>query len=345
MNKLKVGSLFSGIGGIDLGFERAGYEIAWQVEIDPWCCRVLERHWPGVRRFGDIKQCTALNPSVSLSLEVPAKTSVAPENAPGSSMAKPLNCFGKPSGLWGRWLPQHGAFIPESLYGKTLQGLFPPRKDEILRLLSTRSPESRLPRAGCLDTSSGELYELRTSATRTKGKGYSLWPTARGEDSESCGNHPGAVDSLTGAAGIWTTPRTITGGPESAMWQTPAADSFRSRGGDRINEQGLDQQARFFPTPGANDYKGSAKLGQRRGQLDEAAEQKFHMPLPAPETTSPGPQSSNAGPGSHRPSKRRLSPIFVSWLMGFPLGWAMPEPYGNALTKCIEYLTKIGGQR
>ena len=41
---LTVGSLFSGIGGIDLGLERAGMRIAWQVEIDDWCQRVLCGH-------------------------------------------------------------------------------------------------------------------------------------------------------------------------------------------------------------------------------------------------------------------------------------------------------------
>lgn len=51
---MKVGSLFSGIGGFDLGLERAGYDIAWQVEIDPYCSRVLAKHWPHVTRYGDI---------------------------------------------------------------------------------------------------------------------------------------------------------------------------------------------------------------------------------------------------------------------------------------------------
>lgn len=51
---LTFGSLFAGIGGMDLGLERAGMECRWQVEIDPYCSKVLERHWPKVKRYGDI---------------------------------------------------------------------------------------------------------------------------------------------------------------------------------------------------------------------------------------------------------------------------------------------------
>jgi DNA (cytosine-5)-methyltransferase 1 len=52
---LTVGSLFAGIGGFDLGFERAGFEIKWQVEIDPFCRAVLAKHWPDVRRYEDVR--------------------------------------------------------------------------------------------------------------------------------------------------------------------------------------------------------------------------------------------------------------------------------------------------
>ena len=51
---MRVGSLFAGIGGFDLGLERAGFTIGWQCEIDPYCQRVLAKHWPAVTRYSDI---------------------------------------------------------------------------------------------------------------------------------------------------------------------------------------------------------------------------------------------------------------------------------------------------
>ena len=54
--QLTVGSLFSGIGGLDLGLERAGMRVIWQSEIDPYASRVLNKHWPEVPNYGDIKK-------------------------------------------------------------------------------------------------------------------------------------------------------------------------------------------------------------------------------------------------------------------------------------------------
>jgi len=51
---MTVASLFAGIGGIDLGLERTGlFQTAWFCERDPYCQRVLEKHWPGVPIYDD----------------------------------------------------------------------------------------------------------------------------------------------------------------------------------------------------------------------------------------------------------------------------------------------------
>jgi len=52
---MKAISLFSGVGGFDIGFERAGIETVLQAEQDPWCLEVLARHWPQTERVTDVR--------------------------------------------------------------------------------------------------------------------------------------------------------------------------------------------------------------------------------------------------------------------------------------------------
>lgn len=51
--------LFSGIGGFSLGLERAGFKTVAFCEINPWCRRVLAKHWPGVPAYTDVRELTA----------------------------------------------------------------------------------------------------------------------------------------------------------------------------------------------------------------------------------------------------------------------------------------------
>lgn len=62
---ISIGSLFSGIGGLELGLERGladmGIEAAtvWQAEVDPYAAGILARHWPGAQRFGSVAEVGA----------------------------------------------------------------------------------------------------------------------------------------------------------------------------------------------------------------------------------------------------------------------------------------------
>ena len=89
------GSLFSGIGGVDLGLESLGIETKWQVEIDKYANKVLEKRFPDAKRYKDI---TKLNTKELEWVDVisggfPCQDiSAANPNAEGIS--------GKRSGLW-----------------------------------------------------------------------------------------------------------------------------------------------------------------------------------------------------------------------------------------------------
>ena len=192
-----------------------------------------------------------------------------------------------------------------------------------------------------------------------------MWPSARAEDSESCGNHPGATDSLNGAIKQWLTPRatdTQSGeGSETfvkrmgdrtaacfqsipaqvAQWQTPAVDSFRSRGGERKDEMGLDQQGRTWPTPASRDEKGEnsesyqARGGGMKGeQLPNYVTHYFSRP---DQQTHDGEQSSPETPAL----RRRLNPAFVCWLMGWPSHWTRAEPTSYGARETALWRSKL----
>ena len=56
---MRVLDLFSGIGAFSLGLERAGMRTTAFCEIDPYCRRVLAKHWPGVPQYHDVRELTA----------------------------------------------------------------------------------------------------------------------------------------------------------------------------------------------------------------------------------------------------------------------------------------------
>lgn len=164
------------------------------------------------------------------------------------------------------------------------------------------------------------------------------WPTARREDGESCGNHPGATDSLTGATRNWLTPhgmhgtdhtgKTGRGGEfakQATAWATPQChdaqgaktqeqiDVMRAKGPGVRN---LNEDAANWQPPNSRDWK--SETGSENNTYDKTPNLSRQVyRLPPDQQTTDGPKSSEKDPTS----RQRLNPRFVEWLMGLPPSW------------------------
>ena len=91
---MTIGSLFSGIGGLELGLERAGLgPVLFQVEQNKFCLSVLAKHWPTVPRFTDVRAVGSDLPRVDVLCGGFPCQDV-------SSAGEPCSFAGERSGLW-----------------------------------------------------------------------------------------------------------------------------------------------------------------------------------------------------------------------------------------------------
>lgn len=110
-------SLFSGIGGFDLAAEWMGWENVFQVEIDPFCNKVLEKNFPHAKRYGDIKQFDGK----------PYRGAI--DVLTGGFPCQPYSLAGKREGteddrhLWPEMLRVIGEIQPGDIVGENVYGL------------------------------------------------------------------------------------------------------------------------------------------------------------------------------------------------------------------------------
>jgi len=137
------------------------------------------------------------------------------------------------------------------------------------------------------------------------------WPTARKEDGESCGNHPGAVDSLTGAVRCWPTPTKQDGencaGPSQLERNSDPLNvavlrgqpSLASGPADRASRSTVGNQAELRRTPTDDTKRGGSQDAEKR---------------------KAGGHTINLADQVHNQGK--LNPHWVFFLMGYPPLWA-----------------------
>lgn len=127
---LNVLDLFSGIGGFSLGLERAGMRTVAFCEIEPWCQRVLAKHWPGVPCFTDIRDLSAQHlTAAGIAVDVIAggfpcqDISVAGEGA---------GIEGERSGLWKEYARLIGELRPSYVIVENVAALLSRGMDVVL---------------------------------------------------------------------------------------------------------------------------------------------------------------------------------------------------------------------
>lgn len=116
---MRIGSLFSGIGGLELGLERAGLgRVVWQAECDAWCRGVLATHWPDAVRVDDVRVVTAatLAPVDVLCGGFPCQDVSVAGKQKGME-------HGTRSGLWSEYARIIGEFRPSICVIENVPGL------------------------------------------------------------------------------------------------------------------------------------------------------------------------------------------------------------------------------
>lgn len=288
---MKVGSLFSGIGGMDLGLEMAGMEIIWQSEIDPYASAILRKHWPNVPNIGDI---TTVNPATLQAVDLVC----------GGYPCQPFSVAGRRQGerddrhLWPIMRQIVAVVRPAWVLCENVAGHITMGLDSVLSTWKhSATPASRL------------LFRLVPSMPRTGGTGCGFWPTATASQARS----EGAIRQMRwkverGEVTREEAEQMIQGSLEPkrmGFWPTPNASPLTSSltltcsgdGRTRPNKLGWAVAEGFYPTPAAKDWRSPNKKpyaerggGKKGGQLP------------------------NFVGGS-------LNPAWVEWLQGFPVGW------------------------
>ena len=312
---MRIGSLFSGIGGLDLAVEAAtGGRVVWHCERDAYCRRVLARHWPDAELFDDVVGLSGLP-------EVDVLVGGFPCQDLSSASQTKTGLAGKRSGLFYELVRIVGEVQPAVVVIENVPALLKwrPTVDAEFAALGYRCRWARL----YASNAGAPHYRRRVFIVATRSEGFELsapmmdlprgssrpWPTPTCGDARASGSR--SLPSSDAHAGASLTDAVRPDRKKPGHWPTPtvaiATGGQSSRSGTRKGERLLSGMARdLWPTPKTRDYKSGT--GTHEGNLPERQGSRD-----LPELLG-----------------GRLDPRWVAQLMGFVDGWIEPE--GDPLT-------------
>ena len=149
---LTIGSLFSGIGGFELGLELAGLgPVLWQCEIDSWRRQVLAKHWPDAARFTDVREIERHDPECDLGWDCTCGRGAEPVDVlcggfpciDISAAGKQAGLDGEHSGLWYEFARIIGEVRPRFVVVENVAALLVRGMGDVLGDLAARGYDAR----------------------------------------------------------------------------------------------------------------------------------------------------------------------------------------------------------
>jgi DNA-cytosine methyltransferase len=326
---LKHLDLFSGIGGFSLGLESAGLvETVAFCDFDKYCQQVLNKNFPGVPVYGDVKELNHEKLKADGIDQVDIIT--------GGYPCQPFSVAGRKKGeqdprhVWPEMFRLIKELRPTWVIGENVGGHIKLGLDSVLENLESEGYSAR-------------TFSISASSVGANHKRERVWIVANSGRSVGGKQSPRNSKSI----GRWSF--------ETPEWSTDTDQIARSSEGAEImadsdkmqrqllrGQQSEQRQETFegtsnakwnirmtFPTPRASsamaeNIENIQRRGKQRGKLEEKVALTAMLPTPTVQDSK-----NNGGPSQQNRKTKplnavaggTLNPTWVEWLMGYPKGW------------------------